>query len=333
MLRLARPRPHLNRPGSDVDVAARTDDTHREILGFLPPDMFDLSDLEPAVAQLMAMLTGAPVELPASVAIEDHQVAAGDGHEIMIRIYRPRAAGPASPCLYWMHGGGLVLGNVSMDDARCAELAEQLNIVVASVEYRLAPAFVYPVPLEDCYAGLQWLARSCDGLGLDATRIALGGGSAGAGLAASLALLARDRGEVHPCFQLLRYPMLDDRNTTASSYELTDHRVWNRSANVAGWNAYLGAAAGSDDVSPYAAAARATDLAGLPRAIITVGELDMFLDEDIEYARRLIAAGVSTELHVYAKCIHGSDALVPHSTTVQRWKRDEMDALNRALNE
>jgi acetyl esterase/lipase len=168
-------------------------------------------------------------------------------------------------------------------------------------------------------------------LGIDVTRIAIGGGSAGAGLAASLALLARDRGELHPCFQLLRYPMLDDRNTTASSYELTDHRVWNRSANVVGWGAYLGADAGADDVSPYAAAARATDLTGLPPAIISVGELDMFLDEDIEYARRLIAAGVSTELHVYGKCIHGSDALVPHSATVQRWKRDEMDALQRAL--
>ena len=315
-----------------MDVAARTDDTHREILGFLPADMFDFTDLQPAVARLMSMLTATPAEPQSAVLIEDHHVTATDGHQIMIRIYRPREPRVPSPCLYWMHGGGLVMGNVAMEDARCAEIAQQLNIVVASVEYRLAPAFPFPVPLHDCYAGLEWLAGSADSLGLDSALIAIGGGSSGGGLAASLAMLARDRGKVRPCFQLLRYPMIDDRNTTASSHEITDQRVWSRSTNLVAWNAYLGAAAGSSTVAPYAAAARATDLTGLPPAIITVGELDMFLDEDIDYARRLVAAGVSTELHVYPKCIHGSDALVPHSETVQRWKRDEMDALNRALN-
>ena len=315
-----------------MDVEARTDDTHRQILGFLPADMFDFTDLQPAVARLMSMLTAAPAEPHPLVLIEDHQVPAADGQHIMVRIYRPRESRRPSPCLYWMHGGGLVLGNVAMEDARCAEIVQQLNIVVASVEYRLAPAFPFPAPLDDCYAGLEWLADSTDELGLDPTLIAIGGVSSGGGLAASLAMLARDRGKVRPCFQLLRYPMIDDRNTTASSHELTDQRVWNRSANVIAWKAYLGAAAGSADVAPYAAAARATDLTGLPPAIITVGELDMFLDEDIEYARRLVAAGVSTELHVYPKCIHGSDALVPHSETVQRWKRDEFDALGRALN-
>jgi acetyl esterase/lipase len=169
-------------------------------------------------------------------------------------------------------------------------------------------------------------------LGIDSDRIAIGGGSAGGGLAAGLALLARDRGQLHPCFQLLRYPMLDDRNSTRSSHEVTDLRVWNRGANLVGWAAYLGDDAGSTDVPPYAAAARATDLAGLPPAMVTVGELDMFLDEDIEYARKLLAAGVSTELHIYGKCVHGSDALVPHAEASQRWKRDEIAALDRALN-
>jgi acetyl esterase/lipase len=315
-----------------MDIDARTDDTHRQILGFLPADFMDFSDLERGVAQVMTMLGAGAPELPASVVVEDHHVPSADGHQIVVRVYRPAEPRPASPCLYWMHGGGLILGSIVMDDARCAELVEQLNIVVASVEYRLAPAFPYPVPLDDCYAGLEWLFGAADELGLDPARIAIGGGSAGAGLAASLALLARDRGQLQPCFQLLRYPMIDDRNTTPSSYEVTDLRVWNRSANIAGWGAYLGAAAGTDGVSPYAAAARATDLAGLPPAIVTVGELDMFLDEDIAYARSLVAAGVSTELHVYGKCIHGSDALVPHAEAVQRWKRDEIDALAQALN-
>ena len=202
------------------------------------------------------------------------------------------------------------------------ELVEQLNIVVASVEYRLAPAFPYPVPLNDCYAG-------CNGSPPQRTSSASTPHVSPSAVAALVAAWRhRSRcsshtisGELHPCFQLLRYPMIDDRNTTDSSYELTDHRVWNRAANVIGWGAYLGGEAGSGDVSPYTAAARATDVEGLPPAIIAVGELDMFLDEDVDYARRLIAAGVSTELHVYGKCIHGSDALVPHSDTVQRWKR------------
>ncbi len=315
-----------------MDIEARTDDTHRQILGFLPPDFMDFSDLERGVAQVMTMLGAGAPELPASVVVEDHHVPSADGHQIVVRVYRPVEPRPASPCLYWMHGGGLILGSIVMDDARCAELVEQLNIVVASVEYRLAPAFPYPVPLDDCYAGLEWLFGAAEELGLDAARIAIGGGSAGAGLAASLALLARDRGQLQPCFQLLRYPMIDDRNVTPSSHEVTDLRVWNRSANIAGWSAYLGADAGSDNVTPYAAAARATDLSGLPAAFVTVGELDMFLDEDIDYARRLIAAGVSTELHVYGKCLHGSDALVPHAEAAQRWKRDEIDALARVLN-
>jgi len=315
-----------------VDIAARTDDTHREVLAVLPNDFMDLSDLEAAVAMVMSMLGSAPAEIPAGVVIDDHHVLTTDGHRLLVRLYRPRSARASSPCLYWMHGGGLVLGNVAMDDARCVEIVEQLNIVVASVEYRLAPASPYPVPLDDCYAGLEWLIGSAEALGLAADRIAIGGGSAGGGLAAGLALLARDRGQLHPCFQLLRYPMIDDRNSTGSSHEVTDMRVWNRSANLVGWGAYLGDAAGSAVVPQYAAAARATDLTGLPPAIVTVGELDMFLDEDIEYAQRLLAAGVSTELHVYGKCVHGSDALVPHAEASQRWKRDELAALDRALN-
>ena len=315
-----------------MDVIARTDDTHRELLAMLPANFMDLSDLPTAVAQLMSMLGGVPAEVPDGVVVEDHHLQTTDGHQLLVRLYRPRVARASSPCLYWMHGGGMVLGSVAMDDARCIEIVEQLNVTVASVEYRLAPVFPYPVPLDDCYAGLQWLFSSAESLGLDVNRIAIGGGSAGAGLAAGLALLARDRGQLNPCFQLLRYPMIDDRNSTASSHEVHDLRVWNRAANLVGWGAYLGDAAGSDDVSPYAAPARATDLSGLPPAIVTVGELDLFLDEDIAYAQRLLAAGVSTELHVYGKCVHGSDALVPHAEGSQRWKRDEMSALDRALN-
>jgi acetyl esterase/lipase len=314
-----------------VDIDARTDDTHRQILGFLPPDLFDLSDLAVGIERLMSLLGAPPPDLPSSVAVTDHHATAADGHQVLVRVHRPAERAGAIPCLYWIHGGGLVLGSVAMDDARCAELVDALGIAVASVEYRLAPAHPYPTPLDDCATGYEWLVSSCDALGLDPSRIAIGGGSAGGGLAAALALRLRDAGGHQPCFQLLRYPMIDDRNVTGSSHAVTDLRVWNRSSNLVGWGAYLGDALGTDGVPAYAAAARATDLAGLPPAIVTVGELDLFLDEDLDYARRLIAAGVATEVHVYGACIHGSDALVPHAEAVQRWKRDEMDALRRAF--
>jgi acetyl esterase/lipase len=207
-----------------------------------------------------------------------------------------------------------------------------LGAVVASVEYRVAPEFPYPIPMEDCYSGLEWFFAKADEFGVDPNRIALGGASAGGGLAAGLALLARDRRRVKPCFQLLTYPMLDDRNVSPSSHGITDTRVWNRAANQAGWDAYLAGDAGAADVPVYAAPSRCTDLGGLPPAIVTVGNLDMFLDEDIAYAQALLQAGVPTELHVYPGAFHGSNIFVAHSDLSQRWKRDELGALERALN-
>lgn len=315
-----------------VDLDRWTDDTHREILQLLPPDLMDFRDLEGGIARLMTMLGAAPVELPAGVDISDHLVDADDGHRVLVRVYRPSGVTDALPVLYWMHGGGLILGEVAMDDAHCAGIAQRLGIAVASVEYRLSPAHPYPTPLDDCHAGLTWVHAQAADLALDPDRIAIGGGSAGAGLAAALALLVRDRGTVPVCFQLLRYPMIDDRNATPSSHAVTDGRVWNRDANLVGWSSYLGAAAGSDDVPAYAAAARAADLTGLPPAIVTVGTLDMFLDEDIAYATALVRAGVPTELHVYAGAFHGSDVMVAHSAVSQRWRTDEIEALGRALS-
>ena len=314
-----------------MDIEARTDDTHREILGLLPHNLFDFSNLEQGIEQLLMLLGATPVELPASVEISDHVAQATDGHEITVRLYRPTGVAASSPALFWIHGGGMILGSVAMDDPGCAAFAEQLGIIIASVEYRLAPAFPHPIPVEDCYSGLAWLFASAESLGIDPARIAIGGASAGGGLAAGLAIAARDRGEVQPCFQLLRYPMIDDTNTTASSHAITDGRVWNRDANIVAWNAYLSGRAGADDIDVYAAPARATELSGLPPAIVTVGDLDLFLDEDISYAQKLLAAGVPTELHVYPGAFHASDAMVPHSDASQRWRRDELAALTRAL--
>ena len=170
-------------------------------------------------------------------------------------------------------------------------------------------------------------------LGVDPARIAIGGASAGGGLTAGLALLARDRHEVHVAFQLLIYPMIDDRNVTPASYAITDPRVWHRESNRLGWNAYLGRDGGGENVSPYAAATRATDLANLPPAYIPVGALDLFIDENIEYAQRLIQAGVPTELHVYPGAFHGFDMLAPSAAVSKKFKADRDHALTRALHQ
>jgi len=203
-----------------------------------------------------------------------------------------------------MHGGGMIVGNLDADNVLLSEYVEQIGCVAVSVEYRLAPENPHPAPVEDCYAGLVWTVEHADELGIDATRLAIGGGSAGGGLAAGTALLARDRGGPALCYQMLVYPMLDDRNTTPSSYEITDLGIWDRAANIGGWQALLGGQAGTEGVSPYAAPARATDLSGLPPAFIDVGTADLFRDEDIDYAQRLMRAGVPVELHVYPGAYH-----------------------------
>lgn len=249
-----------------------------------------------------------------------------------MRIYRPEDAQGSLPAVLWIHGGGMVLGNIDQDDLFCKAIAKDVDCTVVSVEYRLAPEHPDPAPLEDCYSTLRWLASNAVEIGADASRIVIGGASAGGGLAAGLALLARDRDEVNVAFQLLIYPMVDDRNITPSSQAITHPSVWNREANIAGWRAYLGGEIGADDVSPYAAPARASDLSGLPPAYLAVGELDLFLDEDIDYTQRLLQAGVSTELHVYPGAFHGSDMFVADSELSQRWVADRNDALKRALH-
>jgi len=225
-----------------------------------------------------------------------------------------------------------VMGDIEQDDRLMKQLVKRISCVAVSVDYRLAPEHPFPAPVEDCYAGLKWLFGHAEELGVDRSRIAIGGASGGGGLCAGLALLARDRGEVCPAFQLLIYPMIDDRNVTPASYAITDPRMWNRESNRLGWKAYLGRDGGGADVSPYAAAARATDLTKLPPAFIPVGALDLFVDENIEYAQRLIQAGVPTELHVYPGAFHGFDVFAPSATVSKQFKADRDNALKRALH-
>jgi len=248
-----------------------------------------------------ADLTG-PVELSDSVERRDH-VVPGDP-DVVVRVHRPVGAEGALACVYSMHGGGYVLGSYAMDDARFDSWCQRYGIVGVSVEYRLAPETPYPGPLEDAYSGLRWVYENHQTLGVDPERIGIAGVSAGGGLAAGLALLARDRAEVPLRFQLLECPMLDDRQVTASS-RLDGLAIWTKESNEFGWRSYLGELYGTPDVPAYAAPARATDLRGLPPAYVCVGAVDGFRDEDVDYATRLNQADVPTELHVYPGAPHG----------------------------
>ncbi len=290
-----------------------------EVMAALAPLglQLDTLSLETLPAIRAAMAAVPPVALSDDVLREDHAV---DGREpVSVRVHRPRRGTGPRPCIYWMHGGGLVLGSNQGDDLRFDHWCRRLDCVGVSVEYRLAPESRYPVPLEDCYAGLQWVHANAALLGVDATRIGIGGASAGAGLAAGLALLARDRGELPVAFQALVYPMIDDRQVTVSS--AWPDPVWPPRANRFGWDCYLGDLRDAE-VPAYAAAARATDLTRLPATFIAVGALDVFADEDIDYANRLRYAGVPTELHVYAGAPHGFDALTPGTAIARRARGD-----------
>jgi acetyl esterase/lipase len=315
-----------------MELIDRMDPEVAAVFPHLP--VMDLTDIPTARTTMMDMLAAANAEVTPSTAVvrEDRQVPGlDDDPEVRVRVYRPADQSDVLPCLYWIHGGGHVLGQIEQDDPMMDHIVEAVGCVAVSVEWRRPPEHPFPAPMNDCYAGLTWTHKNAAELRIDPRRIAIGGASSGGGSAAGLALLARDRGEVPVCFQLLVYPMLDDRNVTPASVAITEPKVWNRTSNLIGWRSYLGDAVGTEAVSPYAAPTRASDLAGLPPAYIPVGDVDLFIDEDIEYAQRLIQAGVPTELRVYPGGIHGFDLLAGSSGLAQRFQTDRDAALRRAF--
>lgn len=308
----------------------------RRVVEKLPTDRpLDLTRIPAARVKMKKMVSALLESLPAveGVSSQDEFAPGRQGDPaVRVRVYRPVEQPDKLPALYWIHGGGYVMGDIEQDDRLMKQLVKRIGCVAVSVDYRLAPEHPFPAPVEDCYSGLKWLLAHASELGVDPLRIAIGGASGGGGLAAGLALMARDRGEVKVAFQLLIYPMIDDRNATPASYAITDPRMWNREANRLGWKSYLGRDGGGADVSPYAAASRAADLANLPPAYIPVGALDLFVDENIEYAQRLIQAGVPAELHVYPGAFHGFDLFAPSAAVSKQFKADRDNALRRALH-
>ena len=292
----------------------------------------DITDI-PAAREMMAANRAKlpPFVAPDSLQITRHVVPGPPGDpDIEVCVFAPRELTATAGGLYWIHGGGFVLGDVSGDMVAPAHIADALGAVVVSVDYRLAPEHPFPAPAEDCYAGLLWTAKHADELGIDTDRLAIGGVSAGGGLAAAVALMARDRGGPGLCFQVLDIPEVDDRLSTPSMRQFTDTPLWNYPNAVLSWRAYLGAPH-SEETSPYAAPARATDLSGLPPAYVVTCEFDPLRDEGIEYAQRLMQAGVPTELHHYPGTFHGASGAGAGTAIATRMVDDRTAALGRAL--
>ena len=238
--------------------------------------------------------------------INERRIAGPSGApDLSVLICRPADVGTRAPAIYYVHGGGMVMGDNRTGLDYVLDWAEQLGMFVLSVEYRLAPENPHPAPIEDCYAGLVWTATHGTELGVDAGRVLLVGKSAGGGLAAAVALLARDRGGPFLIGQMLMCPMLDDRNETPSSYEGVGDGLWDRPSNLMGWTALLGDEVGGPDVSPYAAPAHATELTDLPPTFIDVGSVEIFRDEAVQYASRIWQARGTAELHVWPGGFHG----------------------------
>ncbi len=308
----------------DPEVAAGMAPLAALAEGVTPPAVGDVRSRRESAAVSFAYIAGLrpPVE---GVTVADRWATAPDGTTLPLRWYSTEGA-TAGPAVLYVHGGGMILGDLDMYDPLIRSFVAESGVPALAVEYRLAPEHPHPVPVEDCYAALLWLAEHTDELGVDPARIAVMGDSAGGGLAAGVALIARDRGGPALARQILIYPMLDDRTTTPDE-SLVPFLTWTYDDNVTGWGALLGADAGTDAVPAYAAPARAQDLSGLPPTYVDVGDLDIFRDEDVEYARRISATGTPVELHVHPGVPHGFEAYAPDADVSRRVRADRLRVL------
>ncbi len=314
-----------------------------DIVPFLPT-VIDWSDIPQARANMeQLILAAAPGDPPPDqVTFEDRSIPGPVGApQVLVRIYRPMAATSPSPALLYIHGGGFCFGSIETEHLGAASVAIGTNAITVSVEYRLAPEHPFPAGAEDCYAALVWMKNEAISLGIDPDRIAVTGSSAGGGLSAAVALMARDRGGPQLCFQALGIPELDDRLDTPSMKAFTDTPLWNRPNAEMSWRCYLGENPGENlpqnhddspgEVSPYAAPARSEDLSGLPPAYISTMQFDPLRDEGIHYALRLLESGVTVELHQFPGTFHGS-SLVTSANVSKRATAEMSLAIRRALH-
>ncbi len=293
-----------------------------------PPPVGDVATRRVTARQMFERAAGSLLPV-GGIDVQRFTMRTDDGATVRLGWYRRIASDPPGSAALYLHGGGMILG---LDELGTLYETAVRHYVAASgvpmlvVDYRIAPEHPHPVPVKDCYEALLWLAEHTAELEVDPARLAVVGDSAGGGLAAAVCLLARDRPGPPIAAQLLFYPMLDDR-TTALDPVLAPLATWTYDDNRTGWGALLGVRDGEDEATEYAAPARAADLTGLPAAYLDVGDLDIFRDEDIEYARRLARAGVPTEIHVHPGCPHAFEWLAPQATVSQRVIADRVRRL------
>jgi len=314
------------RPPFDPEIEAAITALGNEVVTALAPEGIDELRRRVPPPDLAALTHGGTFD------VSVHRVpVAWDMTEATLVLVRPAASTGPVAVVYHLHGGGLVAGSAYEDLPWLLELAAQAGTAVAAVEYRLAPEWPFPAAVEDSYAGLLWIAENGAEHGIDPARIVISGVSAGGGLAAAAALLARDRGGPHLAGQMLIYPMLDDRNNTASAAQMAGVGSWDQTANATGWRAYLGDRAGGPDVPGHAAPARVEDLRGLPPAFLDVGSAETFRDEDVAYAERLWRCGGDAELHVWPGGCHAFDLLAPEARVSRDARAARVRWLTRVL--
>ncbi|MEV7230039.1 alpha/beta hydrolase [Polymorphospora sp. NPDC051019] len=298
-----------------------------------PPPPLDAETLPGVRARAAAMYTpiGVVIEGTGLEHVEMTAPGTAGAPDVTLSVVRRPGRGEPAPCIYHVHGGGMVAGNRHLGARAFPRWVERFGVTVVSVEHRLAPEHPHPAPVEDCYTGLCWIVDHAAEIGIDASRIIIAGGSSGGGLAAGTALMARDRGGPGLIGQLLMCPMLDDRDATTSTRQYDGAGLWSRADNLFGWTALLGTARGGADVPPYAAPARAADLGGLPPAYLDAGSAEVFRDEVVDYASRIWAAGGQAELHIWAGGFHGFAMMAGH-TEVARLAQAAVDSwLTRLL--
>jgi acetyl esterase/lipase len=275
----------------------------------------------------MAAMT-AHLEPNPNVTVEDRMVPGPEGApEIAVRIYRRAGAGNAVPGVFYIHGGGMIMGDLSMGELSVIRMCEETGATFLSVDYRLAPEHPYPAALQDCYAALCWMDENRVAVGITSSALSLVGASAGGGLTIATALMTRDLKGPDIGFQMPFYPMIDDRNETPSSHEITDIGIWDRAGNIEAWGWYLG----GKPADGYAAPARAENLNGLPATYIDVGTMDLFRDENMAFAARLVQAGVRTEFHLWPGAYHASETFAPGAALSRQMWDCRLAALKRAL--
>ncbi|MCA8901085.1 MAG: alpha/beta hydrolase [Hyphomonas sp.] len=298
----------------------------------MPPIELSADTIVEVRAAREAMALAQLPPLPPEVTIVQEFAPGRDGHpNVRMKIYRTPSDRKDRPAVLHLHGGGYVLGSPESMAPQCCAWAKGMDAVVIAPAYRLGPETAFPGNVEDAYAALAWVYKHAAQLGVDTSRIAVAGESAGGGLAAALALLVRDRKEFAFCHQQLIFPMLDDRTAVRKDVSpMFGEFVWTNEKNHFGWASLLGAPPGGTNVSPYAAAARAEDLAGLPPTFLSTGAMDLFTEENLDYARRLMAAGVPVELHVYPGAPHGF-MWVEDARVTKQYARDAWDGLARGI--